>query len=184
MNAPVTLLRPSSEAEKQATFHGINGRFYTVGLRSGQSFVAKLPAWDEKNDPFATENFAFRLRPLNNLLPQLKEVVWIYSGTKGPQATTLCEVTPETTKQEKQLFECIFGEHKVKSSCFDKGFYQPHEMFVKLDKVDHQLCENARLQKALRDGQQQLRALMMLDNNSSMNQVIQDQINERRQKNG
>ena len=181
LTAPVTLLRPSSEAEEQAVFHRTKGRFYTIGLKSGQSFVAQFPGQNTEDNPFSEDNFAFQLRPLKNLVPQLEGVKWIFTGLGGPQIRTLCAVTPETTEKEKLFLEDVFGSHVVKQSYWDKGFYRPHEMFVKLNNVNNQLLENERLKKALMTGQQRLQNLMIQDDNDSINQITQNLMNERRQ---
>ena len=183
LEAPVTLLRPSNEAEEQALFHRIKGRFYTIGLKSGQSFVAQFPGQNAEDDPFAVDNFAFRLRPLNNLVPQLEEVRWIFTGNfGGPRVRTLCSVTLGTTEQEKGFFEHVLGVHKTQGPYFNRiGTYQPHEMFTKLNEINNQLLEIERLKHALLTGQQRLHDLIIPSDNDSTNQITQYVMNERRQ---
>jgi len=176
LEAPVTMFRPSSEAEEQALFHKTKGRFYTIGLKSGQSFVAQFPGQNDEDDPFALDNFVFSVRPLNNLVPRLQEIKWVFIGaSNGTGIRTLCDVAPGTSEQERRFFEDVFGTHMVRPSYLGKGGYQPHEIFVKLHDVYEQLLENDRLERALVAGRQKLRALMMLDNNNLMNHYVESE---------
>ncbi len=182
LDSPVNLLRPSSETERQLLFpKNCKGVFYTIGLQSGQSFVAQFPGHNEQDDPFSLDNFAFLLRPLKNLVPQLEEVKWLFTGSiAGSGTRTICELTPETTKQERVVLENIFASHEVQSNYSGRRSYSHHEMFVKLHDVYNQLMENDRLKHALMVGQQRLHDLMIekKDNNPA-NPVIRRTENER-----
>ena len=185
LDAPVNLLRPSTEAERQSLFPNSNsGWFYTIGLKSGQSFVAQFPSHNkrEQDDPFSLDNFAFLLKPLNNLVPQLEEVKWVFEGARDSSGTrTICDVTRGTSEQDKFFLEDVLGSHEVVSPYSGRCVRHHHEMFVKLHDVYEQLMENDRLKHALLVGQRRLGDLMILNDNNSTNQMIQHKLDERRQ---
>jgi len=57
-----------------------NGCFYTIGLESGQDFIAHVPF-----EPY--HESVFTVRPLNHLLPDLKEIQWGYQVVFGGNGT-------------------------------------------------------------------------------------------------
>ena len=173
LTTSVTLFRPSDEKEQQIFSDHKTGRFYTIGLKSGQSFVAKFPSHDEGEDPFDLNNFSFRLRPLNNLVPHLKEVRWVFTGSYGGSGTrTMCEVTPGTPSQEMLLLEAILESHVEKSPYTNTPVYHHHEMFVKLHDVYNLLLENDHLRRALMAGQKRLQSLMLPNDGPQMNSSL------------
>lgn len=185
LSAPVNLLRPSSGEEQQQLFPNHKGCFYTIGLKSGQTFVAKFPNNGKGEDPFNLDNYAFVLRPLNNLVPHLLEIKWMFTGSfGGPGTNTFCEVALGTTKEERLFLQDIMQAHAIQSPYRGGQTYQTHEMFTKLRNVHDQLLENDHLKSALMAGQRKLQSLMMLNDVNSIDQASQHVAQERIQRNG
>ena len=77
--APVSFVHQATCKQKRIFSHNPNtdvlprkdknGCFYTIGLKSGQDFIAYIPY-----EPYHVSVFA--VRPLNHLLPDLKEIQW------------------------------------------------------------------------------------------------------------
>ena len=182
LTAPLVLLRPSNE-EERGLFPSTSGTFYTVGLQSGQNFVALLPGGHsikDDDDPFSLNHFSFRLRPVNNLVPQLEEIKWVCIGTYGgPGHDTHCTVTPGTTEKEKALLEEVLSP-KEGYTRYGVRIHCSHEMFIKLNEVYNQRLENDRLKHALIAGQEKLQNLMLPNNNNLKNQKTQYIMNEGR----
>ena len=175
LTAPIVLLRPADEEERRIFPKEQKGWFYTVGLQSGQSFVAHLPKYDD----------IFTFRPLNNLVPQLVQFQWEKQRTFSvfPAIHTSCQTTLNTTEEDKTLLtealspvrDNTNAEYPWQARVYR---YRYPEMFVKVSSVRKQLVENERLQLALLKGQKELQKLMVSYNN---NQTTQHKLNERRQ---
>ncbi|MBP5344479.1 MAG: hypothetical protein J6Y85_05360 [Alphaproteobacteria bacterium] len=184
LSAPIVLLRESN-GEERGLFHNKKGWLYTIGLESGQSFVAHIAKGKEA---------VFTLRPLNNLVPQLTQVRWEQRPVLGylPPFATFCETTPETSEMEKALFADIFEpvfetlpkKHPWPWTATGYRFHYP-KIWASLHKIWRQLSENKRIQqqyrRALHDGYRKLQGLMIPCDTHSTNQMTQDLINERRQ---
>ena len=96
LSAPIDFLRLANDKEKGAFSDKPNGWFYTLGLKSGQSFVVRLDK----------EKELFTLRPQNNLLPHLTQIEWEKRHAYDDLGyDTTCQTTANTTKEEKALYE-------------------------------------------------------------------------------
>ena len=175
LTAPIVLLRPSNEDERRLFPKEEKGWFYTFGLQSGQSFVARLP----KNED------VFTFRPLNNLVPQLIQFEWEKQRTYGvfSPVRTICQTTLDTSEEDKTLLtdvlsavrEDVNAEYPWQARVYR---YRYPEMFVKANALRKQLVENERLQHALLKGQKELQKIMILYNNNTR---MQSKLNERRE---
>jgi len=179
LSAPITLLRPSNEQER-SLFHKKKGWYYTIELKSGQSFVAH----------FDNEDAIFTARPLNNLVPLLRQVEWkkrIAWEPTSPYDTTFT-IEDDPSEDEKKVFNEVFGAKKaeIKTSWWERQtyVYRPCEMLRHLSRIRDILVENEQLQKQLLKGQKILQGLMIPSQDDSISPVIQNELNERRQKNG
>ena len=178
LSAPITLFRSSNEQERSLFHKRKKGWDYTIGLKSGQSFVAH----------FDNEDAVFTVRPLNNLVPLLRQIEWKKRIPWEPksQYDTHFTIEDDPSEDEKKVFREVFSAEKVelKTSWWERKayVYRPCRMLKHLCRVREILVENEQLQQQLLKGQKILRGLMIP--NDSISSIIQNELNERRQKNG
>lgn len=180
LSAPIALVRPSTDKEKEVFMDKKGGYFYTVGLASGQKFAAHIGEDKDKTEP--TE--VFTLRPLENLLPNLREIQWLVSRVFGGHGVaTKCRLVPPVPKEEEQNYQTELSpkERWVTLNGLYKynpqRVYDDHPMLDRLGAIlsARQACEKA--QKALFESQQKLKSLEILEEKgSSINtkQIIQN----------
>ena len=104
--SPVSFSRYATSEEKEI-FRDLNahsdagrtGDFYTIGLESKQEFVGYIPY-----EPYHTS--VFTIRPLNHLLPVLKEIRWheevVFGGTGIRVQVDFKKAVSEKTEQAYQ----------------------------------------------------------------------------------
>lgn len=179
LSAPITLCRPSTEQERKIFGDKKDGYFYTVGLASGQKFAAHIGEDEDKIGP--TE--VFTLRPLENLLPNLREIQWVVSCAFGGHGVdTKCCLMPPVSKEEEQNYQTelspkerwvtLKGLYKYNP----QRVYDSHPMLDRLGQilVARRECEEHK--QALLDAQNKLKSLEVLEEmGSSINtkQMIQ-----------
>ena len=168
--APISYFLKSTESER-ALFPDKKGWFYTVGLASGQRFVAHM---DSKDD---VEN-VFTLRPLNHLLPDLKEIQWVESPyINGHGLDTKCELSGNVSETEKKVYESALEPKPVQIPLgampwIGQTIFQDHPVLKRLQDV-HNLrlsCENCK--KRLLDIQKQLKTLEISDEKKTVQQLL------------
>lgn len=196
LTAPIVLLRPSTEEERGLFHNKKNGWFYTFGLKSGQSFVARF---SKGND----EQNIFLFRPLKNLVPQLAQFQWQrrkHLFTVFPIYLTTCQTTPMTSQEETKILAEILEPTRIdvprKHFWNEKVFrWRYPEMLVKAHQIKEQLMVNMdmraqlfehqkHMKQSLLEGQRRLQSLMIPNNNVLMDHTVRRIINERGQRNG
>ncbi len=190
LSAPVSLLRPSSE-EERGLFHNRKGWFYTFGLETGPKFVAHIDKG--KN--------IYTFRPLDNLVNPLIQFQWYATDTRYPgilpMFDVVCKTGPNASDGDSREFGRILGpkaEEYTEKAAFGflktklVRYYYP-DVFQKAYRLREGLLEReAKIQqlsetrREFREAEHKLQGLMIP--NDSIDQITQNIINERRQKNG
>lgn len=176
LSTPVALLRPSDNKEKGAFSDKQDGWFYTLALKSGQSFVVCL---DKKEE-------IFTLRPQNNLLPNLTQIEWKKRHAYDDLGyDTTCTTTASASKEEKAAYaEILTPISDERPNSLTKVFFKHYlyppllERMIEL-KSALTVCEN--LQQTLAKAQKKLHSLQVTGEKSPINQSIQKKQQERRQ---
>ncbi|MBQ3695725.1 MAG: hypothetical protein II938_01980 [Alphaproteobacteria bacterium] len=186
LSAPITLARPSTDKEREVfadkqgrclfTVGSPSGYFYTIGLASGQKFVAHIGSENNQVD-------AFTLRPLKNLLPNLKEIQWNACNLFPERGiTTYCRFVERGTEEEWRTYqeELSPKEKWVKLEGLHK--YNPqrvceaHPILAKLKQILSARNECEMHQQALLAAQKKLKSLEISEENGSSiktKQIIQ-----------
>jgi len=185
LSAPITLCRPSTEQERKIFGDKKGGYFYTVGLASGQKFAARMSVDEGKGEP----KELFTLRPLENLLPNLREIQWRISRVFGGHGVdTKCRLSAPVSKEEQQVYQDelspkerwihLDGLYKYNP----QRVYDPHPILDRLSQIQcaRQACEEA--QKALLKSQQKLKSLEVLEEKGSSINTKQTIQNIRKEK--
>ena len=192
LSAPVNLLRPSNE-EERGVFHNKKGWFYTFGLESGPRFVARI---DKGKD-------LYTFRPLDNSADPLVQFQWYATGTHFPgilpRFNVACETNAKATEGERRELERILGP-KAEEYTEEKAFgflktklvrYYYPEIFQRAYILRERLVENEAKKQQLeaireefRAGKREIQSLMLPNDNASIDQVTQQAINRRKQRNG
>ena len=185
LSAPITLVRPSTEKEKEVLADKQGGYFYTIGLASGQKFAAHLGESIEGGEP----EQIYTLRPLENLLPNLHEIQWSVSRVFGGHGVaTHCRLAPPVSKEEEQNYQTELSpkERWIKLEGLHK--YNPQRIWDNhpmLDRLEKILCARQECEKhkqALLDAQKKLKSLEVSEEKgSSVNtkQIIQNMRKEK-----
>ena len=174
--SPLKLVRLSNEEERGLFADKRDGYFYTIGLSSGQSFVAHLNRQED----------VFTLRPKDNLLPHLTQVEWRKrSSVEDLGFDTFCLVTPDASKDEALHYEEILSpvpEDETKYALTKIAFkhYQYPELLKRLLDLKEASLVSERIQKNLLRAQRKLRSLFLSDKKSEGNSFVQKQEREGR----
>ena len=179
LSAPITLCRSSTDQERQVLADKRGGYFYTIGLASGQKFAAHIGMDEEKGEPKGI----FTLRPLENLLPNLREIQWgVFRVFGGHGVDTKCCLSAPVSQAEREVYQeelspkerwqHLDGLYKYNP----QRVYDPHPMLGRLEDIlcAIQKCEKSR--QELLEAQNKLKSLEILEEKgSSINtkQIIQ-----------
>lgn len=171
LSAPISHFTKSTETEK-TLFPDKKGWFYTIGLASGQRFVAHMDS-----DTNAIEN-VFTLRPLNHVLPDLKEIQWIENPLFGGHGVdVVCYLSDKVSDAEKEVYESELRPKQMRlalgnMSWITQTVYEDHPLFKRLSDV-HDLkltCEASK--KSLLASQEQLKSLEISDQKQPVQQFL------------
>ena len=186
LSAPITLARPSTEKEKEVfadqkgkmlfTVGVPTGYFYTIGLASGQKFVANMGSENDQVD-------AYNLRPLENLLPNLKEIQWkICNLFPGHGTNTHCRFAPPVSQEEWRTYQEELSPKERWVTLNGLYKYNPQRVYDNhpiLDRLEQILCARDECKKhkqALLDAQKKLKSLEISEEKGSSvktKQIIQ-----------
>ena len=167
--APLTLVRPSDDAERGLFADKKEGWFYTIGLGSGQSFVVRI---EKQKD-------CFTLRPKDNLLPHLTQLEWRErSAVEDLGFDTFCEVTPDASKEEALRYEEILSpvpedESKYALTKIDFKRYQYPEIVKRLLALKEAALADEQLRKNLLTAQKRLHSLFLFNDKNIDNSLMQ-----------
>lgn len=169
LSAPISHFMTSTEAEK-ALFPDKKGWFYTIGLASGQRFVAHM---DSKDDVVNT----YTLRPLIPLLPDLKEIQWTESVLLGGHGVgTVCRLSEGVSEAEKREYESALEPKQENMRLLFQPLvqtvYVEHPLLERLRKVHslRLLCEENK--RNLLVSQERLRSLEVSDKQQPVQQLL------------
>ena len=167
LSAPITLACPSTDKEKEVLADKKSGYFYTIGLASGQKFVANM----------GTENAdmcVYTLRPLENLLPGLKEIQWKVSRIFGGHGvSTHCRLAPPVSKEEEQNYQDELSpkerwvELKGSYKYNPQRVYDNHPILDRLEDILYARHACEMHQQALLVAQKELKSLEILEEKGS-----------------
>ena len=175
LTAPINLLRHATKEEREVFPDKTEGAFYTFGLASGQRYVAHIPVGMEPER-------CYTFRPLRNLLPHLKEIVW--KGKKDIADlgyTTICRVCEGTPEKERKLYHKFLVPKPIPAPyltllTFKHYSYPP--MLEKVSQIQYLTREHEKAKMALLEIQKQQNALLIPENKIHL---IQRKLRERRQ---
>ena len=185
LSAPITLCRRSTDAEKKVLADKKDGYFYTIGLASGQKFVAHM---GENKDAGEIEE-VFTLRPVKNLLPSLREIQWVVSRVFGEHGvSTNCHLSVPVSKEEEQEYQQTLEPHSRMLQLNGVYKYNPqrvwddHPILDRLTQVleARKACEEA--SQSLLSAQKKLKSLEILEKNGSSIKTRQDMQQKRKEK--
>ena len=186
LSAPITLARRSTDEEKEVFADKKNshlflvgspsGYFYTIGLASGQKFVAHMGFENRQIN-------SYTLRPLDNLLPNLKEIQWktcnLFPEHGG--TTTYCRLW-NLSQEKREMYQKelspkerwvqLSGPHKYNP----QRVLDPHPMLDKLEQILSTIEKCEKSKRELFEAQNKLKSLEVLEEKgSSVNtkQIIQ-----------
>lgn len=170
LSAPVCHFVKSTDKEKEL-FPDKQGWFYTVKLASGQRFVAHMNSKDD------VEN-VFTLRPLNHLLPDLKEIQWVESPyINGHGLDTRCELSDNVPEAEKKVYESALGPKPVQVPLatmpwIGQTIFQNHPLLKRLEDVHSLRLSVENSKKRLLDLQKQLKSIEISDEKKPVQQLL------------
>lgn len=180
LSAPVCYFLKSTEEEK-ALFPDKQGWFYTAKLASGQRFVAHM-----NSDANAVENI-FTLRPINHLLPDLKEIQWIESPfIEGHGVKTICKLTDGLPETEQKVYESVLDAKPRKVAThmdwLATTVYEDHSLFQRLKNVQSLRIQSETYKKGLLSSQKELKSLEISEEKQPVQQSSNLKENNIRQK--
>ena len=162
LTAPITLLRWSTEGEKQLFPDRRAGdMFCTFGLESDQVFVGRIPL---------KEN-TFTFRPYKNQLPYLMEIEW--TGKKNIANlgyTTSCWVVPETPLAEHELYEEILSPKRDTLTHYPLTkiafkYYTYHPLLQEARRIQMAVEDYREKEEAFKVTQQRLGSILISESN-------------------
>ncbi len=183
LSAPLTLVREATEKEKSLFSDKQTGWIYTFGLSSGQSFVTHIA---DKED-------VFTFRPLNNLLPHLKEIKWEKKDSVADLGYNLFVQLNETTTPEKvtpsevQNYTEALRSKPISSENFPLTkiafkYYTHVPMLKRVIDLKQHIQRYVTLRAMLLKAQKELNSTLISEREpQSQDKIFQQKINERRQ---
>jgi len=171
LSAPICFLLRSTDEERNVFADKKDGYFYTFKLASGQRFVGYVPEEEE----------VYTFRPLNNLVPNLKELQW--KKTKDISDLgyeTIFRTSENTEEAEKQAYREVFVPKPVPAPYLTKLAIQHYAYNPMLERCIWFQNLNQRhkeTQKSLLEIQKAKNALLI----SEEENLIQQKLKERRQ---
>ena len=176
LSAPISLLRHSSEKEKELFSDKTGGYFFTFGLASGQRFVGYIPEMQE----------SYLFRPLKNLLPNLQEIQWereTITDISDLGYVTTCRTLSGTSDEEKQAYMDVLVPKPEDPSHFPFTriafkYYSYHPMLGRARDLQMAELEHEKAKQALIKSQKRIDSLLISGKSKNL---IQQKFNKRRQ---
>ena len=170
--APICFLLRSTEEEKEVFADKKKGHFYTFKLASGQRFVGHVPEKEQ----------TYTLRPLNHLIPALREIQWKKTKDASDLGyTTTCQMSEGASAEEKVFCEGVLAPKPIPEPFLTKKaiqHYSYHPMLERCFWFQDLNQQHKETQMALLKIQKAKEALLVPEKREDL---IQQELKERRQ---